>query len=318
MIDRDFAGTALFAAAAAFCLGTLLGSAPARADGNLQNVNHIIIVMMENHSFDNYLGVLPYVPGTPYHNAKGSGVTRGCDPNDHSCVDGLNCRQPRNGGVLKCRNANRSNTKGRVRAFHETSYCVGPDLDHSWIGTHFEVNFKHPDRTLKSPRNNGYVLQNALTEGPEQAILHDAMGYYSDVDLPFYYYLATSFAINDRYFASMLGQTFPNRAYLAAATSFGHLTTSEILSGLPTGGYKPINGTIYDQMDMQGVSWTDYYSDFPYSIVFGTPPSHRQLVGLFAGSAAAGTLPAVSFIDPSALPDQTINGNSYQTDEHPP
>src|SRR6185503_11725715 len=114
MIHRALRGLVVFAAMmVAFTAAALLAAMPARADGNLQNVNHIIIVMMENHSFDNYLGVLPYVPGTPYHNAKGSGITRGCDPSDHSCVDGLNCRQPRNGGMLKCRNANKSNVKGR-------------------------------------------------------------------------------------------------------------------------------------------------------------------------------------------------------------
>src|SRR4029453_6175109 len=75
MIDRAFPGSAL-CATAALTLGALFGSAPARADGNLQNVNHIIIVMMENPSFDNYLAVLPYVPGTPYHNAKGNGISR--------------------------------------------------------------------------------------------------------------------------------------------------------------------------------------------------------------------------------------------------
>ena len=52
-----------------------LGAVPARADGNLNNVNHIIIMMQENHSYDNYFGVLGYVAGSPYHNAKGR---RGC------------------------------------------------------------------------------------------------------------------------------------------------------------------------------------------------------------------------------------------------
>ncbi len=42
------------------------GASNARADGDLSKVNHIIIMMQENHSFDNYLGVLPYAPGTPY------------------------------------------------------------------------------------------------------------------------------------------------------------------------------------------------------------------------------------------------------------
>jgi len=76
-------------------------------------------------------------------------------------------------------------------------------------------------------------LENALTELPDQAVRHDAIGYYTDVDLPFYYSLATSFAISDRYFASVLGQTFPNRAYLAAATSFGHLTPRKSSAASP-------------------------------------------------------------------------------------
>src|SRR5215470_13436701 len=222
MSDRALGGSAISFALVACAVSALLAPAPARADGNLQNVNHIIIVMMENHSFDNYLGVLPYVPGTPYHNAKGHGKTRACDPTDHSCVDGLNCRQGRNGGVLKCRNSNKSNGKGRVRVFHEGSYCTGPDLDHSWDGTHSEVNFRNPNQTLKAPRNNGFVQQNALTQG-SQAITHDTMGYYTDVDLPFYYSLAETFAISDRYFASVIGPTLPNRAYFVAGTSFGHL-----------------------------------------------------------------------------------------------
>ncbi|HSP98632.1 MAG TPA: alkaline phosphatase family protein [Candidatus Dormibacteraeota bacterium] len=315
MVGRALAGCA---AAAAVALGALLGAAPARADGNLQNVNHIIIVMMENHSFDNYLGVLAYVPGTPYHSANGYGKNRACLATDHTCVDGLSCRIPRTGGVLKCRNANTSNTKGRVKVFHETNYCVGPDLDHAWDGTHREVNFRNPNDTLKAARNNGFVLQNALTELPDQAVDHDTMGYYTDLELPFYYSLAENFAIGDRYFASVLGQTFPNRAYFAAATSFGHLTTNEIIGGVAQGGYKPINGTIYDLMDQQNVSWTDYYSDLPYSRIFAPASSHQQSVTQFAADASAGTLPAVSFVDPSALPTQTINGIVYETDEHPP
>jgi len=56
--------------------------ATAHAEGDLHKVNHIIMVMQENHSFDNYLGALPYVPGGPYHGGP-------CSKNDHQCVDGL-------------------------------------------------------------------------------------------------------------------------------------------------------------------------------------------------------------------------------------
>ena len=60
--------TALFASCA------LLGMSPfqmAAASGDLNKVNHIIIVMQENHSSDNYFGALAYAPGSPYHNGYG-------------------------------------------------------------------------------------------------------------------------------------------------------------------------------------------------------------------------------------------------------
>ena len=288
-----------------------LGAVPARADGNLNNVNHIIIMMQENHSYDNYLGVLGYVAGTPYHNAKGR---RGCPINDNTCVDGLSCKM-KTGGLV-CRNKNQSNLKGTVRAFHEENLCIGPDLDHSWIGSHEEGNFKHPNSMLRSSPNNGFVRVNAETNGPEQVTAHDTMGYYDDGDLPFYYDIAQNFAMSDRYFCPVIGQTFPNRAYFLAGTSFGHLTTSEIITAQAGTSRSPArSSTAWTPPGCRG------RTTFPIS---PTPrssrsrPGHTSPMGAFLTDAAAGTLPAVSFIDPSAFATQTINGHLYQTDEHPP
>jgi phospholipase C len=290
-----------------------LGAATVRADGNLNNVNHIIIMMQENRSFDNYFGVLPFVPGSPYHNAKGSGRHRACPATDHTCVDGLTCKTRH--GVLACKNSNRQAVGKRVRSFHDPRLCIGPDLDHSWIGSHQEGNFKHPNSMPTRSPNDGFVRVNAISDAPEQATDHDTMGYYDDTDLPFYYDLAKTFAISDRYFAAVIGQTFPNRSYFQAGTSFGHLTTSEIIT---PGAYKPITGTIFDRLDAAGVTWTDYFSDLPYVAVFQTSTGHTKPVSTFAADAAAGTLAQVVFVDPSAFEDQLINGRNYETDEHPP
>ena len=89
-------------------------------------------------------------------------------------------------------------------------------------------------------------------------------------------------------------------------TSFGHLTTSEII---PAGGYKPITGTIYDLMDANGVSWADYYSDLPYSVIFRRrDASDTKPRAQFATDAAAGTLPQVVVHRSLGLRDQIING----------
>lgn len=85
---------------------------------------------------DNYFGALPYAPGTPYHRASGSD---GCNSDDHSFVDGLSYMSDAS-GALHCFNANLDDNGRQVFAFHETSRCVIPDLNHSWFPTHQEVN----------------------------------------------------------------------------------------------------------------------------------------------------------------------------------
>src|ERR1700737_90987 len=116
---------ALVALAAAACSGTHGPPGPGAQIG-LQKVNHIIIVMMENHSFDNYFGALAYAPGSPYHATSG-----GCSEQDHGCVDGLACRMD-SVGSLTCTNANQEDGGAPVAAFHDVSRCVVPDLAHSW------------------------------------------------------------------------------------------------------------------------------------------------------------------------------------------
>ena len=77
-----------------------LATGLAHAEGDVKKVNHIIVVMQENHSFDNYFGALTYAPGTPYHNGNGR-----CSNGDHQCVDGLTCTADASGN-LTCANAN--------------------------------------------------------------------------------------------------------------------------------------------------------------------------------------------------------------------
>src|SRR6516165_12205150 len=91
-------------------LGVLLaGPFLARADGDIRRVNHVVILMQENHSFDNYFGALPYVPGGPYRPGP-------CAPDDHACVDGLTCTRPA-GGALTCTNTNPDDDGGHTTAF---------------------------------------------------------------------------------------------------------------------------------------------------------------------------------------------------------
>ena len=297
----------------------LLAVAHANADGNMKKVKHVVVIMQENHSFDNYFGALAYAPGSPYHRG-----LFGCRDGDHSCVDGLTC-VPDNSGGLHCYNANRDDDGSLVSVFHDSRRCASPDLDHSWLGTHEEMNFLNPNGTRRFSLSDGFVRVNDKTEqidnGVENRTDDQTMGFYTQEDIPFYYSLASNFAINDRYFASVLGPTFPNRSYLLAASSFGHLTTSDTFA--PPGGYKPITGTILDLFDKSNVSWADYFQDAPQAATFrlfsatGIDPHFFPLPVFLQQAAGAPNLPplpSVSFVDPNF----GLFGIAHENDEHPP
>lgn len=257
----------------------------------LNRVGHILVLIQENHSFDNYLGVLPYQSGGLYHPPSQAGGP--CDPNDHRCVDGLSCS--RSGGKLTCSNSNlNTDSKTLVNAFHLTQYCSSSP-NHEWQDMHTEANWNNPNSTVVL--GDGFVRTNAGDP--------TTMGYYARGDLPYYFALARKFAISDRAFASLVGPTLPNRMYVFAATSFGHNSTTATENTSPPGGYKPINGTIFDLLDDAGVPWAEYYQvgnnatpPLPYGQMFRDPsdPHFLPLAEYFT-DARTGTLPAVSFID---------------------
>jgi len=297
------------------CSGTHASPPPQPPPGTgLSKVNHVIIVMMENHSFDNYFGTLAYAPASPYHTS-----LAGCAMDDHSCVDGLMC-SPDSTGSLVCSDSNPDDSGSTAVAFHNPSRCVVPDLDHTWLGSHREANFSDPNATLPDSLNDGFVRVNDAFLQPDNGVEtpteDSTMGFYTQEDLPFYYDLAQKFAIDDRYFSSVMGPTLPNRFYLMAATSFGHLDTAD---GAAFGSAKPINGSILDLLDAAGVSWSDYFQSAPEAAIFristGSTDPHFQSMQAFlasaTGSRGGAQLAQVSFVDPAG-------GGPDENDDHPP
>jgi phospholipase C len=245
---------------------------PGGLHGDQIPIEHIVVIMQENRSYDHYFGRL----------RKKSGPPRGSSNPD-----------PTGGDPIK--------------PFHTHLYCEVDDLDHSWNGTHHEVNGGAMD---------GFTAENVTSNDPKG---QRAMGYYTKRDLPYYYKLYKKFAMGDRYFCSLLSQTFPNRYYLLAGTSFG-----EIRNNIPDlGGPQYTARTIFNLMDeaVPQVSWKVYYSDLPFAAIFGYVRQNR-LGNLYTmGSndatnpllldAANGTLPQVAYVDPSFA-------GETENDEHPP
>jgi phospholipase C len=277
-ITRRQLGTMTAGAALSALVGSgLPSSTPARATSTgLQQVQHIVVVMQENHSFDNYFGRLPAL-GQP--DADGL-------PGDAANPDPTNPGGP------------------AIAAFHADGACAVSDLDHSWNGTHLSIN---------GGRMDGFTATNLHPLDPNGS---RAMAYHTDDELNFYYSLYSQFAIGDRYFSSVPGPTFPNRFYLLAGTSFGH-----IFNALPDlqsdpNAFAPPNGTIFEQLDRAGVSWKVYFSQVPFAILFGYVRKHWwNLVPIsrYYFDAILGRLPQVAFIDPTF-----VGSPNVENDEHPP
>ena len=216
----------------------------------LPPVAHIVVLMMENHSFDNYFGML----------GRGDGFTLG--------PDGLPT------------NANPDASGQPVRAYHlPTTSQVGNHVTQNWVSSHKQWHGGLMD---------GFVVTSGVP----------GMGYWTGVDLPFYYALAKTFPLCDRYFGSVMAQTYPNRRFLQAASAFGLLTTTLP----PLDQAPPPGGTIFDKLDKFGIPWLEYSAGFPsiaiYPYVYLSHTDHTVPMDQFLSDAAAGTLPAFSMITP--------------------
>ena len=242
----------------------------------VKSIQHVVVLMQENRSFDTYFGKL-HSQGQPLAEP---------EPAHASNPDPTNPLGP------------------PIPAFHKTHYCEVADLNHSWNGTHPEWNNGLMD---------GFTAANVNAADPNGS---RTMGYYDRSDLPFYYDLYSHFATSDRQFASTLTQTFPNRFYLLAGTSFGH-----IRNDLPgPDGYT--QRTIFNLLDeaRPQISWKIYFSQVPFGAEFKYVRDHAagHVVQIddpangYYADAAAGRLPQVAFVDPIFA-----GLNNVENDEHP-
>jgi phospholipase C len=229
--------------------GSLPNPAAAAGTDQIPEIEHIVVVMMENHSFDNMLGM----------SGRGDGFTLGADGRPTVALpDG-------HGGL--------------VHAFHMPSDCQTGGVSQSWDAGHLSYD---------GGTNRGFV----------EATTGEAMGYFLGTDVPYLWGLARTFPLADRWFCSVMAQTDPNRRYLISGTSLG-LVDDSYPSALPP------NGVIFDTFNRYGITWKEYYSDFPtlgvYLPLLGRPAYEPHLVKMaeFFSDAAAGTLPQFSLLEPN-------------------
>ncbi|WP_197014380.1 alkaline phosphatase family protein [Actinomadura viridis] len=217
---------------------SLPSSRPPLPPPNESGIDHIVLVMMENRSFDHYLGWLPNA------NGKQDGLT---------FVD-------RDGNAF-C-----------THHLLEPQGCAHPDPDHSFKGGRIEYNDGACDGWLRAGHNDEF-----------------AIGYYLAEDLDFYCNAAPYWTVCDNYFAAIMAPTYPNRLYQHSART-DRIRNSHDITTLPT---------IWDRLEAAGLRGRYYFSDVPFTALWGT--RYRSIshpYSRFIADCAEGDLPELSFVDP--------------------
>jgi phospholipase C len=288
------ASTGVALTGAEFLSQTAANAAPALSPHGSNGIEHVVLVMMENRSFDHFLGWLPRA--------------RGRHDRVYLATDG--------------------NFYPNYPLAPDFQGCGYSDPDHSWEGFLVEYNFGKLDGFLQRPTPldlNPGVTAAAANTFP--------IGFYTNLnpdgtpkavpDLPVLGALAQNYTVLDHYFCSFAGETFPNRMYQhAARTDRDHNITT--ISTLPT---------IWDQLspipNNKGIPTAGYFfRDLPFLALWGLKyypfwhlfaPGDSDVLGIpvttksFLDTVAEGLLPNISFVDPEfALADDGTGG-----DDHP-
>jgi len=281
-------------------------------------INHVLVIMQENRSFDHYLGRLV---AQGFYNAGDftvvpDGGVDGGDAGDaaSSASDGDGGNAGADAGGLGAPGSGFSHSDqvdvpppgwsnpdgdgGTIYPHPDDEYCFS--VNHDWVTMH---------NGWDNGKNDGFVTAN----NPDGA---RTFFYEDDTIIPFYYALASTFSVGDRYFCSVLGPTWPNRIYMMAATSFGKGNDNSAVAGNVS--------QIFSLLEAAGRSWKDYTDGLHMELMlrdFGFSPDALAHYGnvkcnLFA-DIASGSLPDVAFMDGD---EQIVSGQptaSEYSDEGP-
>jgi phospholipase C len=264
-LPRRFTHPWLGAAVVLALLGlqTLAGISFAAPSGTATPIKHVVIVMMENHSFDNIFGLYP--------------TTNPSEP----------------GSIA-----------GTLQAPDDVLGApTGVSLTEVPNGTYSTTN---PVESVYSlDWDNGRMDGFAANSGSQ------SMTYFSSAQLAVEWDWAEEYAIADRYFASCICETNPNRLYSLAG--YGAGITDD--AGPPP--FVPVNQSIFGELSRYGVSWGYYISDpasdnFPLNYFDGIAAYSPEVQGFgsFYDALDHGTLPSVSWVMP-------VGGGASGIDQHP-
>jgi phospholipase C len=277
-------------------------------------LDHIVVIMFENRSFDNLLGRL-YEPGEV---ASFEGVT-GLDlsnPIPGWAPDAVPGAGPRLLPYGTTTNMNTPSPDPGEEYQHVNTQLFGlidPPGNRNMVAERMVAPYNAPASPAQRPTMDGFVADyiSAFTaemlRPPSFEEYAQIMTGYAPPQVPVTSALARGFATFDHWFCEVPSQTFPNRSFFHAASSSGFVVNMSPADSFPLHNTAE---TIFERLEAQRLTWR----------VYCDPPSHMSLTGIihaprlldrfatnffttdrFLQDAASGQLPAYSFIEPNLL-----------------
>ncbi len=252
----------------------------------LASVNHVVVLMLENRSFDHMLGFLyadsanVSTAGQPFEGLTGKETNPGAD-----------------GSAVAVFN---------IKPSDQYAYFTpGADPGEGYSATNSQLfgNITAPVPPVAA--NNGFVNDFSYTLGWEtrekRSILpgttaNRIMAVFPPEMLPVLSGLARGYAVCDHWFSSVPTETLPNRAFVCAATSQGHMDDNTKTFTCPS---------IFGSLSANNINWAIYgYDEDPltrhnFPDVTNAAESHFGLFTDFKAAAAAGSLAPFTFLEPS-------------------
>jgi len=276
---------------------------------------HIVVLMLENRSFDNMLGYL-YAPEEQSH------------------FEGVIGKRLSNPIPAYAKNAERKvvpvargyamdhpNPDPSENHPHVNTQLFGAMLpDANSDGDNASPSFNSPNKLPAHPIMKGFVAdyidtcKHLFGHDPTYNQYKAIMQCFPPQAVPVISALAKSFAVCDHWFCDVPSNTFSNRCFFHSASSGGLVNDSPISAWLDMP-----QETIFNRMSKHGVSWNIYYDKkdpFPltalihYSDLKSTLDQHFLGMDSFYQAVEEGSLPQYSFIEPRFFVEHN--------DEHPP
>jgi len=247
-------------------------------------LKHIVVLMMENRSFDHMLG-FAMSPTWAIDGLKGN------ETNDDS-----------KGGVAQV--SNDANYAGDLT----------PDPGHSGLDTLTQLYGDPSTPVSHDPEMSGFVTSYEGKTG-DAAAAHRIMKCFSPQKLPVLTRLAQQFCVCDRWFSSLPGPTFPNRAFMHAATSIGRVDM-----GID---WRKLSPTIYERLAENHLDSVIYYHDSTMASTFDGLAAKPDFFGSFDDdflpACASNDLPTYSFLEPRFANSAGGDGQPAfsASDQHP-